>query len=73
MLICLEVGNGESLVINLGSGGTLRRAVNKDQKEADTQLIVSFTQKGQLRLLDSEKSATVTLVQNEEIAQVFPK
>ena len=73
MLICLEVGNGESLVINLGSGGTLRRAANKDQKEADTQLIVSFTQKGQLRLLDSEKSATVTLVQNEEIAQVFPE
>ena len=73
MLICLEVGDGESLVINLGSGGTLRRAVNKDQKEADTQLIVSFTQKGQLRLLDSEKSATVTLVQNEEIAQVFPE
>ena len=73
MLICLDVGSGESLVINLGPGGTLRRAVNKDQKEPDTQLIITFTQKGQLRLLDGEKSATVNLVQNEEIDQAFPE
>lgn len=73
MLICLDVGDGESLVINLGPGGTLRRAVNKDQKEPDTQLIITFTQKGQLRLLDGEKSATVNLVQNEEIDQAFPE
>ena len=73
MLICLDVGSGESLVINLGPGGTLRRAVNKDQKEPDTQLIITFTQKGQLRLLDGEKSATVNLVQNEEIDLAFPE
>lgn len=73
MLICLDVGSGESLVINLGPGGTLRRAANKDQKEPDTQLIITFTQKGQLRLLDGEKSATVNLVQNEEIDQAFPE
>ena len=73
MLICLDVGSGESLVINLGPGGTLRRAVKKDQKEPDTQLIITFTQKGQLRLLDGEKSATVNLVQNEEIDQAFPE
>ena len=73
MLICLDVGSGESIVINLGPGGTLRRAVNKDQKEPDTQLIITFTQKGQLRLLDGEKSATVNLVQNEEIDQAFPE
>ncbi len=73
MLICLDVGSGESLVINLGPGGTLRRAVNKDQKEPDTQLIITFTQKGQLRLLDGEKSATVNLVKNEEIDQAFPE
>ena len=73
MLICLDVGSGESLVINLGPSGTLRRAVNKDQKEPDTQLIITFTQKGQLRLLDGEKSATVNLVQNEEIDQAFPE
>ncbi|MBM37347.1 MAG: hypothetical protein CL460_09265 [Acidimicrobiaceae bacterium] len=73
MLICLDVGNGESLVIDLGPGGALRRATNKDKREADTQLIIAFTQKGQLRLLDSDKSATVTLVQNEEIGQVFPE
>ena len=73
MLICLDVGSDESLVIDLGPGGALRRATNKDQREADTQLIIAFTQKGQLRLLDSDKSATVTLVQNEEIGQVFPE
>ena len=28
MLICLDVGNGESLVIDLGPGGALRRATN---------------------------------------------
>ena len=73
MLLCLEVGNGQSLVINLGVGGSLQRAANKDDRQPDTQLIIGFTQKGQLRLIDNDKSATVTLVDGEEMGQVFPE
>ena len=73
MLLCLQVGNGQSLVINLGPGGSLQRAANKDDQESDTQLIIGFTQKGQLRLVDSDKSATVVLVDNEEMEEVFPE
>jgi len=72
-LLCLQVGDGQSLVLNLGPGGSLQRAANKDDRESDTQLIIGFTQKGQLRLVDSEKSATVTLVDNEEMSQIFPE
>ena len=73
MLLCLAVGNGQSLVINLGAGGSLRRAANKDDREPDTQLIIGFTQKGQLRLVDSDKSATVMLVEDDELGQAFPE
>jgi len=73
MLLCLGVGNGQSLVIDLGGGGSLQRAANKDVREPDTQLIIGFTQKGQLRLIDNDKSATVTLVDDEVMSQVFPE
>ena len=73
MLLCLEVGNGQSLVINLGAGGSLQRAANKDDRDPDTQLIIGFTQKGQLRLIDNDKSATATLVDAEDMGQVFPE
>ena len=73
MLLCLQVGNGQSLVINLGPGGSLQRAANKDDRESDTQLIIGFTQKGQLRLIDSDKSATVVLIDNEEMGLAFPE
>ncbi len=73
MLLCLQVGNGQSLVINLGPGGSLQRAANKDDRESDTQLIIGFTQKGQLRLIDSDKSATVVLIDNEEMGLTFPE
>lgn len=72
-LLCLQVGNGQSLVLTLGPGGSLQRVANKDDREPDTQLIIGFTQKGQLRLVDSDKGATVTLVENEEIEQTFPE
>lgn len=73
MLLCLDVGDGQLLVIDLGSGGSLRRASNKDEVDGSTQLVIGFTQKGQLRLLDSDKSLTVTLVDREDIAESFPE
>ena len=73
MLLCLGVGKEQALVIDLGSGGSLRRAANKDQVDASTQAVIGFTQKGQLRLLDSDKESTITLVDHEAITETFPQ
>ncbi|MCS5681439.1 MAG: DNA-formamidopyrimidine glycosylase family protein [Actinomycetota bacterium] len=72
MLLCLVVAKEQTLVIDLGSGGSVRRAANKDDVDSSTQLIIGFTQKGQLRLLDTDKELTVTLVDSDAIAESFP-
>ncbi len=72
MILYLDVGNGQSLVIDLGPGGYLQRAANKDAIDTDTQLIIGFTQKGQVRLIDPEKQATVALIETEQIIDAFP-
>ena len=73
MSLCLDVGNGQILTIDLGSGGSVRRASNKDEVDSSTQLVIGFTQKGQLRLLDSDKELTVTLVDSDATDDSFPE
>ena len=73
MSLCLDVGNGQILTIDLGSGGSVRRASNKDEVDGSTQLVIGFTQKGQLRLLDSDKELTVTLVDSDATDDSLPE
>ena len=60
------------LVIKLGSG-MLRRHANKDAEEKGTELVITFTQGGQLRLVDAEGTAEAAVVPNEEIMSEFPE
>lgn len=60
------------LVIKLGSG-MLRRHANREAEEKGTELVVTFTQGGQLRLVDTEGSAEAAVVPNEEIMSEFPE
>lgn len=67
--IVIALDNKSSLFVDLGSSGSLRRAANKDAVDPDTELVITFTQHGQLRLLDAVGTAEVFVVANDAIAE----
>ena len=72
-LYILIVLDGEStLVVNLGGSGSLRRNANKDAQDPDTEIVITFTQHGQLRLIDGEGTAEMFVVDTDAIADEIP-
>ncbi len=60
------------LVIKLASG-MLRRHATREKEEKGTELVITFTQGGQLRLVDPEGTAEAAVVPNEDIMSEFPE
>ena len=72
-LYLLIVLDGEStLVVNLGGSGSLRRNANKDALDPDTEVVITFTQHGQLRLIDGEGTAEMFVVDTDAVADEIP-
>lgn len=72
-LYILIVLDGEStLVVDLGSSGSLRRNANKDKVEDDTEIVITFTQHGQLRLIDPDGTAEMFVVDTEALEDEIP-
>lgn len=72
-LYILIVLDGEStLVVDLGSSGSLRRNANKDKVEDDTEIVITFTQHGQLRLIDADGTAQMFVVDTEALEDEIP-
>jgi len=66
--------DGEStLVVDLGSSGSLRRHANKDAVDPDTEIVITFTQHGQLRLLDADGTASVFVVDTDALDDEIPE
>ncbi|WP_419917796.1 Fpg/Nei family DNA glycosylase [Candidatus Poriferisocius sp.] len=65
---------GEDVVVaHLGRGGRLRRHANKDEIEPDTMVVITFTMKGQLRLVDSTGEAELFLASAENLVEEVPE
>lgn len=73
MLLCLTYDKTNQLVISLGSGSRLARNKEKDPVEKATALTVTFTQGGQLRLIDPDKNAQVEWIAIEDLDEVHPE
>ncbi|MEM9466629.1 MAG: DNA-formamidopyrimidine glycosylase family protein [Actinomycetota bacterium] len=72
-LYILIVLDGDStLVVNLGGSGSLRRNANKDAQDPDTEVVITFTQHGQLRLIDGEGTAEMFVVDTDAVAEEIP-
>lgn len=72
----LLVGNldsGDVLVISLGSAGRLVRTTAKDATEPDTRLVVTFTQGGQLRLVDPDGDAETFVLEPGQLVAEVPE
>lgn len=70
--LAIALNNETTLVVDLGSSGSLRRAANKDAVERATEVVISFTQHGQLRLLDEAGTAEMFVVANDSISDELP-
>ena len=72
-LLRFDFSNDKSLLVGLGSGGQILRLPNKAEMHAKTQFFITFTQTGQMRLLDHVGDASVSFHATEEIAEDRPE
>ena len=65
--LVLSLDTGSVLVIHLGMSGQLRRNAAKDAMETHTRVVLTFTQKGQLRFIDPRKFGEMFVVEADAI------
>lgn len=73
MLLLIGVEGTHLLVLSLGERSRLTRNQPKDALATGTALVISFTQGGQLRLVDPKKEATVEFLAAEDLDERHPE
>lgn len=74
VLLVFRLDSGDALVVDVSRAGHLSRNAAKDAVEAGTQLVVTFTQGGQLRVLDPTNGDAQMLVTGfDELEETFPE
>ena len=71
--LVLSLDTGSVLVIHLGMSGQLRRNATKDPAEPHTRVVLTFTQKGQLRFIDPRKFGEMFVVDADAIEDEVPE
>ena len=71
--LVLNLDTGSVLVIHLGMSGQLRRNAAKDPTETHTRVVLTFTQKGQLRFVDPRKFGEMFVVAADAIEDEVPE
>jgi formamidopyrimidine-DNA glycosylase len=71
-LLVTNLDSGDVLVFDLGGTGRLLRAAPKDAVEDGTQLVVSFTQGGQLRMVDPDDASEVFVTDPAKLVDEVP-
>jgi formamidopyrimidine-DNA glycosylase len=71
--LILNLDTGGVLVVHLGMSGQLRRNATKDPNETHTRVILTFTQKGQLRFIDPRKFGEMFVVDADAIEDEVPE
>jgi formamidopyrimidine-DNA glycosylase len=71
-LLVTSLDNGDLLVFDMADTGRLLRAAPKDPVEKDTQMVVSFTQGGQLRVVDPEGTSEAFVVESGQLLEEVP-
>ena len=72
-LLVFTLDSGELLVVDVGQSGALLRSAPKDEVTKDTEIVVSFTQGGQLRLLDPDGVAEAFVVTPDLLLEEAPE
>ena len=72
LYITIILDGDSTVVVDLGSTGSLRRTANKAAVDPDTEVIITFTQHGQLRLLDPVGTSQIFVVDTDALADEIP-
>jgi len=72
-LLVANLDSSDLLVFDLGETGRLLRAAPKEPVEPGTELVVSFTQGGQLRVLDPDGASEVFIVEAGQLQDEIPE
>jgi formamidopyrimidine-DNA glycosylase len=70
--ILLNLENGSVLVVSLGEHGRILKAATKDPTDGDTVVSLTFTQGGDLRILDRDGSSAISVVDEDDLGEVLP-
>jgi formamidopyrimidine-DNA glycosylase len=73
MLILIGVEGTHLLVLSLGERSRLTRNQPKEDLATGTALVLTFTQGGQLRLVDPKKEAKVEYIARDDLDEVHPE
>jgi formamidopyrimidine-DNA glycosylase len=73
LLMLAALDSEDVLVIDLGDGGWVQRTTPKETVDPDTQVIVAFTQGGQMRLCDRTGTATMSVVATDDLDTELPQ
>src|SRR5690606_22397186 len=73
LLLVAKLDSGDALVIDISNGGQLRRHAAKDPVDKATKAVITFTQGGQLRLLDTTGKAEMFVVPFDELTTAVPE
>ena len=72
LYLVIELSTESLLVLSLGSSGSPRRNPNKHPTVAGTEVVISFTQYGQLRFVDTEGTGQLFVVGGEDLSAALP-
>ena len=73
LYLVIELSTELLLVLSLGSSGSPRRNANKHPKIAGTEVVISFTQYGQLRFVDTEGTGQLFVVPGDTLEAALPE
>ncbi len=71
--LVFELSSELLLVLSLGSSGSPRRNANKHPKVPGTEVVISFTQYGQLRFVDTKGTGQMFVVPADEFLSAVPE
>lgn len=73
LYLLIAFDSESTMVVDLGSSGSLRRHANKDAHDPDTEIVMTFTQHGQLRLVDAEGTSNVFVIDSDALSEEIPE
>ena len=68
-----KLDTGDALIIDISLGGQLRRNAAKDPVDKATKVVITFTQGGQLRLIDTTGKAEMFVVPFDSLKESIPE
>lgn len=73
LALIAALDSGDVMVIDLGANGSILRTAAKDEVTKETLVVITFTQGGQVRLVDATGKATASVVAADELETAFPE